>query len=152
MMFRRKKPIVCPLGTYQRWLRAQRPDFLWFLRQEELVQEALATEGDDYVQVCVEMGAAEVEEREKESQDEEDAVRQLSAAMVRKRLGDAPASTEPLSMGGLGQRRVARDAEVAAEKRVAAKDQRFMGRAPDQVVTDVPEQDAIGPVAEARTP
>lgn len=57
-MFRRKKP---PLTSeaYRRWLRAQRPPLLDFLRLSDVEQEALAMLGDEYVQdVAVAFGHA----------------------------------------------------------------------------------------------
>ena len=38
--------------SFDRWLRAQRPPFEWFLGQPEDVQEALAARGDRYVEDC----------------------------------------------------------------------------------------------------
>lgn len=49
MFFRRRKPPLTS-AAYDRWLRAQRPPLLDFLKLSEVEQEALALIGDEYMQ------------------------------------------------------------------------------------------------------
>jgi len=91
--------------AYSRWLRACRPDLVWFLSQAEDVQEQLAILGDDYVQdVCIGIGyavsnpaAAEAGTKTSAgSMDAEvDLVQQLAAAAVRKMVGAHPSAPPP---------------------------------------------------------
>jgi hypothetical protein len=49
MLWKQRQPDLTNAG-YERWLRAQRPPFDWFLRLSELEQEQLAMLGDAHVQ------------------------------------------------------------------------------------------------------
>lgn len=89
--FRRERKAEISDASVERWLRAQRPTFgrdgLWFFRQEELIQEALAVKGDNYVAGCLEQAT--------EPQDEEQRLQSLTAGAVAELLGRKPVKAPP---------------------------------------------------------
>ena len=122
MMFKRKPPEVeLTNETYSRWLRAQRPPWDWFLRQQSLIQEQLAILGDEYVDGCIAAGTPEPAETE------EAAVRRLAAEAAGRLLNGSGSATH-LGMGGVTQRQ-----QAAVQARQEAKDdsRRLFGRPPD---------------------
>ena len=124
--------------AYSRWLRACRPDLVWFLSQAEDVQEQLAILGDDYVQgVCIGIGYAVANPAAAEAgtrvasgsmEAEVDLVQHLAAGAVRRLMGaaekPAPAARAPKeTMAGVFERR--RRPQPKGQPR------RFLGRQED---------------------
>lgn len=131
-----RKPELSP-DCYLRWLRAEKPDLLQFLRLSELEQEGLATIGDLWRAELVEqalgadLGAREA--AEDDPADVEASLAQQLAAKVAGRIlargrpgaGDRP----PVSFSGYGERQ-----EVLRRQRQEAKDRagtQLFGRPPD---------------------
>ena len=126
MTFWRHKLPEVTNEAYSRWLRAQRPPWLWFLGRTVLEQEQLAILGDAYIEGCIAAGAdigAELET-------EETRLRQLIVNTVQGRQNGpgSPPPSAPLSMGGVTKRQEERDQEAQAAK---DKGKRFFGREPD---------------------
>lgn len=128
MIFHRKpKTTEIEPAQYALWLRAQRPPFDWFMRQPALVQQALANEGDAYIQDCIALGSGVAE-------DEEQAAMRLAGSLVSKLSGagngptSAPPVHHPITMAGVGERR--REAEKARQDANVAGRSLF-GREPD---------------------
>lgn len=155
MLFRRKPPPEVSNDSYRRWLRAQRPPWLWFLEISELEQEQLAILGDEHLgDVAVAIGVASRDPDaagdgiaatgtgEGALQAEESLLHRVAAAMVAKITAQrataprpAPVAEQPSTMSGIAGRR------VAAEKaRHDARNggRRFLGRAPDPATPGAP--------------
>lgn len=155
MLFRRKPPPEVSNDSYRRWLRAQRPPWLWFLGLSELEQEQLAILGDEHLgDVATAIGVAlhgpgapdeaatAAGNGEGALQAEESLLRQVAAAMVSKITAQraaaprpAPVAEQPSTMSGIAGRR------VAAEKaRHDARNggRRLFGRAPDPATPGAP--------------
>lgn len=93
-------------GAFSRWLRAQRPPWLFFLAQPEMIQEQLAHLGDEYLQQCMSAGL----DASEAAVDEETRLQRL-ATSVAQGLQNGPQAPEQdvthTGMGGLGKRREA---------------------------------------------
>jgi hypothetical protein len=116
--------------AYSRWLRAQRPDFLWFLALQDEEQEVLASIGDQYVaddKMALSYALKDPQ------------VAELGARLV---AGDTEAEMTLLqkvaqqrdqpkreTMGGMGARTIAREMAHRAKKNSGRS---FLGRRPDQ--------------------
>lgn len=111
--------------AYSRWLRAQRPEFRWFLALPADEQEVLASLGDQYVADAHLALSYALKDPQ---------VAELGAKFV---AGDTEAELSLLqkvarrdTMGGLGARKAQRE----TAKRVAKDSGRsFLGRRPDPV-------------------
>jgi hypothetical protein len=137
--------------SFDRWLRAQRPPFEWFLGQPEDVQEALAARGDRYVEDCnVALGYAALDPTRarlglalEDGDDDAEAelavlnARTLAEAMGAQTAQNSPQARQPSapsSFVGVSKRR-----EEAQEARETAKDEaglapRLFGRKPSRGV------------------
>jgi hypothetical protein len=132
--FRRTKQPTVTNEVYLRWLRAQRPPWLWFLSLSEMEQEHVAGLGDIYVQEAIAMGHDLAEAPEAGAQTEETIARQIASVAAKAMASraqappQAPPAAEPVSMGGLSERRAQADA-ARQEARDAGRS--LFGRAPD---------------------
>jgi hypothetical protein len=142
-MFRRRPLPTVTNDAYARWLRAWRPPWVWFLRLPEEEQETLAVIGDEHSQDLAVATALALKQPEAAVAGlttspealEESLARQLAAGLAgkivqaRQTPGYRPEKREPVSMGGVGDRRAERHTE-----RQEAKDsaRRLFGRAPDR--------------------
>jgi hypothetical protein len=134
--------------AYARWLRAQRPPWLWFLDRSVLEQEQLACLGDTYIDGCLAAGA----EVGTAAEDEESKVLRLAERVLEGRQVRPQQPPEPgeLSMGGVTERR-----EKKAQEQQDGKDgsRKLLGREPDAIGPDVqaigPDVQAIGPDVQA---
>jgi hypothetical protein len=111
-----RKPDLTNAG-YQRWLRAQRPPLVMFLRLSELEQEALAGMGDDYVQGCLAAGL--------------EAGEMLDAAQGRENGAQIPVQDVTHTMAGVVKRREA--AAQAAQDTKGKGGPMLMGKEADEV-------------------
>lgn len=143
MTFWRKPLPEITNDSYARWLRAHRPllgrDRWWFFRQPQMIQEALAVEGDGYVLHCIDLASGEMGEPQSTQDTDEDVARRIAADLVAQRLGAVPSPPPdpiPMSMAGASQRR--KDNEKRAVRdQVAHKS--FLGQRADSVV-ETPEE------------
>ena len=114
--------------AYARWLRAQRPPWLWFLDRSVLEQEQLACLGDTYIDGCLAAGA----EAGTAAEDEESKVMQLAERVLQgpQMRPQQPAEPVELSMGGVTERR-----EKHAQGQQDGKDGKgkLFGREPGEV-------------------
>jgi len=145
MMWKRKTVTEIEPAQYALWLRAQRPPFDWFMRQPPMIQQALANEGDAYVQDCIQIGT---EIGEKHETEEQAAVR-LANQFAEKLSGAGngptmrPPEPVPVTMAGLGERRRAKEAERDA---AGSAGRSLFGREPDDNRAEVgPLPDPNGP-------
>lgn len=152
MFFRSKPPEVDLTGdAFDRWLRAQRPPWLWFLAQDAEVQESLALKGDDHAaDLALAIGYAvkdpELAEAGMAAAEDPDAevvlAQRIAADAIRRRLeggsasapvASAPLPDQPITLGGFGQRR----AQLARERHKAKTEgATFLGRKPDPTEHD----------------
>ena len=136
MTFWRRKPLPeLTNAAYQRWLRAQRPPFQWFLERTEIEQEHLAQMGDEHAQDFAlavgyavrdpEVAEAGVAAAQGDMAGEEALARRLAATFAQRIQQQRPAAPPPTTMSGLGQRK------EAAQAAKAAQGPRLFGRPPD---------------------
>ena len=139
--FKKKSPVVLDLdeAAFERWLRAHRPPFEWFLGLPGPEQEALAQLGDAYAaDVMIATGyairdpdAANAGLTAETDVDAEAAlVQKIAAAAVQKMVKAEPEKTpepEALTMGGVIERR--KQAEKAREEK-RNQSKVFLGRRP----------------------
>lgn len=119
MFFRRRKPPLTS-AAYGRWLRAQRPPLLDFLKLSEVEQEALALIGDEYMQdLAVAIGYAVRDPQAAgdgigaargDATAEESLVRQLAATFAKTIAAKTKPKPEPWSppkesFAGFGERK-----------------------------------------------
>ena len=135
---------VLDVASYSRWLRAQRPPFVWFLERSESEQESLAIIGDDYTrEVSSGIGYAvddpelfgAVDDAAEDPDCEEVLVQRLADAAKARMMGiPEPVPMVPMepapTMGGMTHRRESREREVQRSK---DSTRRLFGRAPDEV-------------------
>ena len=119
MFFKKRLPDLTN-EAYERWLRAQRPPFEWFLRLSEVEQEQLAMLGDAHAQDFAvasgyamqdpEAADAGISAMQGDSDAEETLARKLAQGFASKLMQMQPApQTRPdrpqPSMAGFGDRR-----------------------------------------------
>jgi len=143
--FKNRTPAEAELTnvSYQRWLRAHRPQPLsFFLALDEAEQATLAQLGDDYVEdCCIALGYAIhnpdaaamglTGEAGEEALEEALAAR-LGADLVSgaARPPGSPQVKRPLSMGGVTERRAQRSLR---DRKARDEGRRFLGRRPDPI-------------------
>ncbi len=135
---KRQRPDIPDITTeaYARWLRAQRPPWLFFFERSELEQEHLAQLGDLHWQdIAIAIGYATQDPKAAESLLEGNTVdaevsrakqfaQNISRMLDRAGESTPPPPPPPVSMGGLGKRRETDFSQHRAPS--------FMGRSADK--------------------
>lgn len=135
--FKRKvQDVEVGVNAYERWVRAHKPPFDWFMRQTEEVQQALAEVGHAYDEdICIGIGYAVQSPQVAEagldattnSESEMTLLEQI-VGLATSKARSAPAQPASPTMGGIGERRK----QAESERRESIDQGRSLfGRKPD---------------------